>query len=75
MIVRVPVRRGHGPLHLSEPTGRGYRTECGMTLEGMNLTVPMPKLNLGQKHVEAHWARCWRHERVCKRCEKRSESL
>lgn len=56
----MPVRSGHGPLHLGKPTGRGYRTACKRTLTGGALYVP-PRLS---------WRRCWRLELVCSRCER-----
>lgn len=56
----VPVRLGHGVLHLAAPTGRGYRTACKRTLAGARLEVP-PRRD---------WRRCWRLELVCARCER-----
>jgi hypothetical protein len=70
--VLVPVRRGHGPLHLSEPTGRGYQTVCGRTLAGANLSVPMPKIRL-QAHIYVHWRRCFDAD-PCRTCLKAATS-
>lgn len=74
-MTRVPVRRGHGPLHLAVSTGRGYRTECGRVLTGPNLEVPMPRLALGRGHLERHWAKCWAYDRVCRSCRRASLTL
>lgn len=52
----VPVRRGNGPLHIAEPTGHGYRTACGRKLTGPNLSVPLPRIDLGRRHREHWWA-------------------
>lgn len=70
-----PVRRGDGPLHLGTPTGSGYRTECGRILTGPRVSVPMPRLPLGRRHIEAHWARCWNLERLCPACARRAQTL
>lgn len=64
-----PVRTARGPLHLSKPTGRGYRTACGRTLTGAQLVVP-------ERHVRSRlgrridgWRRAWLLELVCRRCD------
>lgn len=53
------VRLAWGRLHLGGPTGRGYRTVCGRTLEGEDLVV--------------YWGtdvgRAWRLEVTCLDCE------
>lgn len=55
----VPVRTATGPLHLCKPTGRGYTAACGVRMAGDRLVV----------HPRRLWARAWRLERVCTRCE------
>lgn len=66
----VPVRRGNGPLHIAEPTGKGYRTACGRKLAGPTLSVPMPRMDLGRRHRENYWADCWEREVICKSCDR-----
>lgn len=63
-----PVRTAAGPLHLSKPTGRGYRTACGRTLAGARLVVPErhPRTRLGRR-IDG-WARAWALELVCRQC-------
>lgn len=66
----MPVRRKNGPLHIASPTGKGYTTACGRKLAGADLTVPMPRIDLGRRHREAFWADVWSYEVVCRNCEK-----
>ncbi len=71
--VRRVTRLGPGPLHIGVPTGRGYRTACGRTLTGADLDVPRPRFNLGRRHLEDYWSRCWALERTCRACARLAE--
>jgi hypothetical protein len=67
-VTPTPVRTARGPLHLSKPTRRGYRTACGRVLAGPELVVPeqYPRNRLGRR-IDG-WARAWQLELVCRRC-------
>lgn len=65
-----PVRTPAGPLHVSKPTGRGYRTACGRTLSGAHLVVPdrVVRTRFGRR-IDG-WARAWALELVCRQCDR-----
>jgi hypothetical protein len=76
-LIPVRITEAHA-LHLGDPTGKGYKALCGLRIEATEdhlPIVPMPRFPRSRRHVELYWAQCWRHERICLRCDKAEEKL